>query len=83
MRPFVKLFGLILGFVLLGAPLVALVWDALNQLVAGHVEGRRVGTGLAGLLLLAILLRLLARAVHRWDGLLEGAAERLRSGTTR
>lgn len=82
MRPFVKLFGSILGFVLVGTPLLALVWDAVNQLMAGHVDGRRVAIGAAGIVLFALLLRVLARAVWRWDELREGAAERLRSGTT-
>jgi hypothetical protein len=83
MRTFMKLFGLILGFVLLGTPLAAVVWDTLNQLMAGHVDGRRIGIGAVGIVLLAILLRLLARAVRSWDRLLEGGAEQVRSGTTR
>ncbi|HEX2450708.1 MAG TPA: hypothetical protein VHJ69_06195 [Gemmatimonadales bacterium] len=77
---FPTLFASILGFVLIGTALVALVWDMLNQLMTGHVDVRRVATGAVGIFLLAVLLRLLARAVWRWEGRGERAAERMPSG---
>jgi asparagine N-glycosylation enzyme membrane subunit Stt3 len=69
MRPsFLKLFGSILGFVLVGTPLVAYLWETLNQLMAGHFNGPRVAIGAVAALVLAALLRFLARSVWRWEG---------------
>lgn len=78
--PFLKLFPPILGFVLVGTPLVAYLWDGLSQLMAGHFQGRRLAVTAAAALLFVILLRLLARAVWQWEGLHETAAETPRPG---
>ncbi len=87
--PFLKLFASILGFVLVGTPLVAYLWEVLNQLMAGHVNGRRVAVAAVAGLLFAALLRFLMRAVWHWEGAgaragaHETAAETLLSGGTR
>jgi Na+-driven multidrug efflux pump len=73
--PFLKLFASILGFVLVGTPLVAYLWDALNRLMAGHVHGRRLAIAAVAGLLFAALLRLLMRAVWQWEGAGAGAHE--------
>ena len=52
-----------------GVPLVALVWDALNRLVAGEIHRVLLPAGLAALALLLVLLRILARTLSRWDHL--------------
>jgi hypothetical protein len=54
-------------FVLAGFPLVAYVWETLNQLMAGAVHPTRLLLSLPLLLLLAGLLLLLARAIGRWE----------------
>jgi hypothetical protein len=64
---FLQLFGSILGFVLVGTPLVGYLWETLNRLMAGHFEGRRVAIALVGTVLLAALLRLLARSLLQWE----------------
>ncbi|HEY7636950.1 MAG TPA: hypothetical protein VH763_15480 [Gemmatimonadales bacterium] len=64
---FLRLFGSILGFVLVGTPLVAYVWETLNRLLAGHFEGRQFAVAVLGALLLAALLRFLARTLWRWE----------------
>jgi hypothetical protein len=82
--PFLKLFASILGFVLVGTPLVAYLWDALNRLMAGHVNARRIAIAAVAALLFAALLRLLMRAVWRWEaGTPETAAQTSPSGGTR
>jgi hypothetical protein len=64
---FLQLFGSILAFVLAGTPLVAYLWEALNRLMAGHFEGRQVAIALVSTILLAALLRLLARSLWQWE----------------
>jgi hypothetical protein len=71
--PFLKLFASILGFVLVGTPLVAYLWDTLTWLMAGHVNGRRLAIAAVAGLLFAALLRLLMRAVWQWEGAGAGA----------
>ena len=81
MRPsFLKLFGSILGFVLVGTPLVAYLWEILNQLMAGHFNGRRVAIAVVAAFVLAALLRFLARSVWRWEGTREAVPEAPASG---
>jgi hypothetical protein len=66
--PTATLLGPLALFVLLGIPLVALVWDALNRLVAGEVHGGRLLAGLVALVLWLVLLRALARRLTDWHG---------------
>jgi hypothetical protein len=54
-------------FVLAGIPLVAYLWETLNQVMAGEVYPTRLLLSLPVLLLLAGLFVLLARAVGRWE----------------
>jgi hypothetical protein len=65
--PFLQIAGSLLGFVLIGTPLVACVWDALNRLMAGHVEPPRLALAVVAGLLLAALLRFLVRVFVRWE----------------
>jgi hypothetical protein len=85
--PFLKLFASILGFVVVGTPLVAYLWDALNRLLTGHILGRRLAIAAVAGLLFATLLRLIVRAVWQWEGAGAGAhetaAEISRSGRIR
>jgi hypothetical protein len=62
-----KLVLLILAFVVIGIPVVAFVWDALNHLFAGDVTGRWLLTAGAGLAALGLLLLLMGRALTGWD----------------
>jgi hypothetical protein len=55
------------GFFLLGFPLVAYVWHVLNHVIAGRVYGREVFLGLIAAALLLGILRLMGRAIHRFD----------------
>lgn len=66
----VSLPKLILGiglFVLLGFPLVAYLWETLNQLMGGEVHAGRLLLSLPAVLLLAGLLLVLGRTVRRWE----------------
>ena len=54
-------------YVLAGIPAVALLWDALNHLIAGIVEGRRTLLGLVGLVALVLLLVALRRTLAGWE----------------
>lgn len=63
----VKLLLLILLFALLGTPLVAYLWDTLNELVALHVNPVRLLIAIPVLLVFIGLLKLLAIQVRRWD----------------
>ena len=54
-------------YVLAGIPAVAFLWDALNHLVAGKVEGGRTLLGVAGLVVLVLLLMALRRTLAGWE----------------
>lgn len=58
----------ILGLVLLGAPLIAFIWQTLNVLLSGTIEPRRLALSLPALVLLYLLLRFVGRFVRRLDG---------------
>lgn len=62
-----KLVLLILAFVVIGIPVVAFVWDALNHLFAGDVTGRWLLTAVAGLAALGLLLMLIGRTLTSWE----------------
>jgi hypothetical protein len=57
--------GLMAGMVLLGIPLVAYLWESLNQLLAGHVNGRRLLVSLPLAAALAALLWTGGRRLER------------------
>ena len=54
-------------FVILGVPLVAVIWDTLNQVFAGHVDWRWIGATVVAVVLFWVLLKALARTVSRWE----------------
>lgn len=56
------------AFVLLGFPLVYLLWDAVNHLLAGDLASVRPLASLGALAGLAVLLRALAWMVGRTGG---------------
>lgn len=55
-------------FVLAGVPLVAYLWETGNRLFAGRFEPLRLLLALVALAVLLFVLRLLARALNRWEG---------------
>ena len=61
------LLGRMALYVVLGAPLVFLVWRFLNEALAGEVHGDSAALAAAGLLGLVWLLRLVARQINRWE----------------
>lgn len=58
--------------VFVGIPLLGLVWETLNELLAGSWNPRHLILGLPAGLLLLMLWRFLAAAVARWDERLHG-----------
>lgn len=56
------------GFFLVGTPLIAVVWHALNDLIAGHVYPGRLAVAAGAALVLAGVLRLLSRSAQSLDG---------------
>lgn len=52
--------------VVVGAPLVAFLWETLNELLALHVNLLRLLISLPVLLLFAGMLWLLGRTIRRW-----------------
>jgi hypothetical protein len=61
-----RLIGPIALYVLLGVPLVAYVWEALNVLFTGRVELLRLGIAAIAAIVLVGLFKLMARTVTRW-----------------
>ncbi|HEU4698613.1 MAG TPA: hypothetical protein VFS40_05500 [Gemmatimonadales bacterium] len=64
----------IAGFVLVGVPLLAFVWEGLNRLLSGTIHARLLVAALIALALLVPLWRFLARTVVRWDARRHGLA---------
>jgi membrane protein implicated in regulation of membrane protease activity len=64
----------IAAFMIVGIPLLAFVWEMLNELGAGIWNTRHVLLAIPAILLLLFLWRVMSRAVQRWD-------ETLPSGT--
>src|SRR5690606_10268697 len=52
---------------LIGGPIVAILWETLNQLLAGIVRPRMLAIAVPTLFIAIVLLRVLARAVERLD----------------
>jgi hypothetical protein len=57
----------IAAFMILGIPLVAFVWEMLNQAFAGHDVLRHLLLAIPGILLLLLFWGLMSRAIQRWD----------------
>ncbi len=54
-------------FVLIGVPLVYVVWEAVNHVLTGNIGAVRPGLVLAALIGLAVVLYMLTRALRRWS----------------
>lgn len=62
-----KLAGLLGLATLIGTPLVALIWETINQLLAADIRPRQLAFAVPALLIAVVLVRVLARAVARLD----------------
>jgi uncharacterized membrane protein YfcA len=59
---------LLLGvFVAVGIPFVAILWETLNELLAGHIEPRRLAVSLPLLVVFMAILSFAGRALSRHD----------------
>ena len=54
-------------FVLVGFPLVAYLWESMNELCAGHVRPLQLLIAIPVAILLYLLLRFMARSIQSWD----------------
>ena len=61
------LIAAMLGFVVVGAPMVYYLWSTINELLAGHVAWARVGIAIIVLLIFLGLLGILTRSIRRWE----------------
>ena len=61
------LIGTMLLFVVVGAPMVYYLWSTINELLAGHVDGARLGISIIVLLIFLGLLSILTRSIRRWE----------------
>ena len=52
-------------FVIVGIPMVAYLWETLNQVLSGQIEARRMLLSLPMLLAFGVLLFLLARNLNK------------------
>jgi ABC-type Fe3+-siderophore transport system permease subunit len=63
--------GATIGFiaipVVVGIPMVAYLWETLNQLLTGEVSARRIGISIPVFIVFALLLWWLARRVVAFD----------------
>jgi hypothetical protein len=57
-----------LAYLIVGAPLVAYLWETLNEILAGDIYAPRLLISLPLLVVLIVLLVLLARQGQRWEG---------------
>jgi hypothetical protein len=62
-----KLAASILVVAVAGTPLVAWIWESLNELLSGHVEPVRLLLTVPALVLLYALLRWLAKRLERFE----------------
>ncbi|NIP83181.1 MAG: hypothetical protein GWM90_29690 [Gemmatimonadetes bacterium] len=62
-----KLIAVMLLFVVVGAPLVYYLWTTINELLAGHFDGPRLGVSAVVLLIFLGLLSILTRSIRRWE----------------
>ena len=61
------LIATMLAFVLVGAPMVFYLWTTINEVLAGHFDGGRIGITVIVLLIFLGLLSILTRSIRRWD----------------
>ena len=62
-----KLVGAMALYVLVGAPLVWLIWEGVNALLSGRPGDLQPLVFFPALALFLGLLTVVSRAVHRWD----------------
>jgi hypothetical protein len=60
---------------LIGAPLVAVLWETMNQLLAGIIRPRQLAIAVPVLFVAIVLVRVFARAVARLDPRTIGSGE--------
>lgn len=61
------LIGAMLLFVVVGAPMVYYLWTTVNEVLAGHIDGARLGISIIVLLIFLGLLSILTRSIRRWE----------------
>ena len=61
------LIAAMLAFVVVGAPMVYYLWTTVNELLAGHFDGARLGISIIVLLIFLGLLSILTRSIRRWE----------------
>jgi len=54
-------------FVVVGSPLVYLIWGVANDVLTGHVSVPRLLLAIPALFVFLIVLNFLARSIRRWD----------------
>ena len=54
-------------FVVVGTPLVYLLWTVVNDLLTGHIVTSRLLMAVPVLIVFIIVLGVLARLIRRWD----------------
>jgi hypothetical protein len=54
-------------FVVVGTPLVYLLWTVVNDLLTGHIVNSRLLMAVPVLIVFIIVLGVLARLIRRWD----------------
>lgn len=68
MQPTMSRLVLSIGFfILIGFPLVAYLWETMNELFAGHVRPLQLLIAVPVGILFYLLLRFMARSVLSWD----------------
>jgi hypothetical protein len=55
------------AFVIVGTPLVYLLWRVVNDLLTGQIVGTRLLLAVPALVVFIIVLNVLARTIRRWD----------------
>jgi len=55
-------------FVVIGTPLVYLIWKVINDLLTGHVVASRLLLAVPALVVLWLVLKAMARSIRRWEG---------------
>lgn len=63
-----RVLAVVAVFALVGTPMVAFLWETLNELMALQVQWWRIAVSIPLLGLLLLWLRVLARTLHRLDG---------------
>ena len=62
-----RVLAIMIGFLIVGAPMVFYLWTTINELLAGHWDGSRFLVSLVVLAVFAGLLVFLSRVIHDLD----------------